>query len=498
MTVERLRLLTRTVCHLISRDLTDRLVHTRDAETVARHRAVAVREAFERLGPLYMKVGQILSTRPDIVPSMIADELGRLHDRVQVMPFSAMEPVLVQDLGPAWRANFSHVNVIRPLGTASLAQVYSGRLRNGKQVVLKVQRPGLAPIMDADMRMLKRATKYVGRCAPRLNATVDLHAMLSIVFDAIRPELDFRLEAQNMDTARQLAHGSGPLMIPDVLHATEHVMVQSFAPGTNIRDADPTDFKDGDRETIGRALLAFMLRGYFEHRFFHADPHPGNILVHPEYGASVIDWGSIGRIDRRTSLHLLSTLLGVAENDGHSAARAWIGMGSATPWADISGFVADCSLITPKLAAATMEELNFGSLFATVLQRSTKRGIRSSPIVSVLGKSFANIDGSVRCLSPEISVIDVFVETLDQIVCFLVKESTSDIQLIRLLMETLTASHSFPASFNDIVRDLANKETTFQFIPRERGATPAGERLRKLTPLALVYLLWRTRRVSEG
>lgn len=496
MTADRLRLLARTVYHLLAEEVTERRTRGKDSETATRRRAVAVREAFERLGPLYMKVGQILSTRPDIVPSAIAEELEKLHDRADTLPFSMMEPVLRQELGPAWRTNFSSVDVVRPLGAASLAQVYSARLRNGDPVVVKVQRPGLAPIMDADMKMLRRATKYAARCAPRFNATIDLHAMLSIVFDAIRPELDFCLEARNMDTARRYTQGFSALTVPKVVHATERVMIQTYAPGVNIRDANPSDFKEEERKNIGRELLAFMLRGYFEHRFFHADPHPGNILVHPEHGASVIDWGSVGKIDRRTSVHLLLMLLGVSQNDGESAARAWVGMGKATPWADMPGFSADCSLITPQVVSATMAELNFGKLFGTVLQRSTKRGIQSSPLVSVLGKSFANIDGSVRYLTPEISVINVFVDILDKIVLSLVKEAASDVQRTRTLVDTLTAFQSAPAQMNDVLRDLANRETTYRLASHERGSMLTERRLDKWVPLAIAYLLWRSRKAS--
>jgi ubiquinone biosynthesis protein len=489
----RLRLLTRVTGELLRREITERR-SSGDVEGAARRRAIAVREAFERLGPLYMKVGQILSTRPDIVPPVLAEELEKLHDQAEVLPFAAMEPVLAADLGPAWRSRFAYLDAARPLGAASLAQVYGGRLRGGEDVVVKVQRPGIAPVMNADMRLLRRATKRLARCAPHFSETVDLPAMLAVVFDAIRPELDFRAEARNMDTARKHVHGFGSLSVPDVLHATERVMIQTFAPGVNIRDADHTAFKDDDREAIGRDLLAFMLRGYFERRFFHADPHPGNILVDPEHGAAVIDWGSIGQIDRHTSMQLMLVLLSVSQNDGQGAARAWTAMGKATPRADLPGFSADISLLTPQVFAATMEELNFGSLFAAVLQRSTKRGIATNPIVSVLGKSFANIDGSVRYFTPEISVIDVFVEVLGQIVHSLVEEATSEIQLTRTLLEGLTSASAVPAQLQDIVRDMANRETTLRSFNHYDESRSISIRTKQLAPLVAVYLLWRGRR----
>lgn len=493
MNAGRLQLLTRIAGGLLKREFTERN-SVDGSEEAARRRAVAVREAFERLGPLYTKVGQVLSTRPDIVPPAIAKELELLHDRADVLPFAVMEPVLSAELGRAWRNRFAYLDMARPLGAASLAQVYKGRLRSGENVVVKVQRPGIAPVLNADMRLLRQATRAVARCTPRFNQTVDLPAMLAVIFDSIRPELDFRTEARNMETAQDHVRDFGSLAVPDVLHATERVMVQSFAPGINIREADRANFKDDDCAEIGRDLLGFMLLGYFERRFFHADPHPGNILVDPEHGAAVIDWGSIGKIDRPMSMHLMRVLLGVSQNDGQSAAHAWTAMGRATRWADLAGFKADMSLLTPSVYSATMEELNFGSLFTTVLQLSTKRGIATSPIVSVLGKSFANIDGSVRYFAPDISVIDVFVGVLDRIMRFLVKEATSQVQLTRTLLEGLTAVSAFPAHMQDIVRDLANRDMTARALTRNDDSGTRGSQARRLVPFALLYLLWRTRR----
>ncbi|MEU1135206.1 AarF/ABC1/UbiB kinase family protein, partial [Streptomyces sp. NPDC005900] len=341
-----------------------------------------MREALESLGPFYIKVGQILSTRPDLVSSAVIEELGKLHDQVSAAPFTDFEAVLAHDLGPAWATGFRDIDTARPLGTASLAQVYRATLADGTPAAVKIQRPGIRALVEADMALLRKTARFIARRSPRFNAVIDINAMLGVVFDAMRPELDFVLEARNMNEARWHTADFKHLTVPTVLTATPRVLIQSLAPGRSIADARPEDFSTDEREGIGRDLLAFMYRSYFLTRTFHADPHPGNILVHPGEPAHLIDWGMVGRIDRPLSTSILLVLLSLAQNDGAATAKAWIEMGHATPWAEVTGFIEDMAALVPQVATASLEELNFGVTLTAVLEHSTKRGIKTSPMIS--------------------------------------------------------------------------------------------------------------------
>lgn len=183
-------------------------------------RAKAVRHALESLGPFYVKLGQILSTRPDMVPQSIRDELQNLHDEVDVQPFSVFEPVLAGDLGPDWKLRFDDIDTVAPLGAASLAQVYRVTLPGGRPAVVKIQRPGIREGVLADMALMRRASRIVARVAPRFNEVIDVEAMLGSVFDAMEPELDFTGEARNMDEAREYVRSFRTLEVPRVLHAS--------------------------------------------------------------------------------------------------------------------------------------------------------------------------------------------------------------------------------------------------------------------------------------
>ncbi|MFD4988204.1 ABC1 kinase family protein [Streptomyces sp. NPDC058374] len=418
-----------------------------------RERAQSLRRAFEQLGPFYMKVGQILSTRPDIVPEYVIPELEKLHDGAAVLPFSALEPVLRAELGARWADKVRDIDTEQPLGAASLAQVYRATLADGRAAVVKIQRPGVRDTVAQDMSILRRTARVGGRLAPRFTAVIDIEAMLEVLFDAMRPELDFTVEARNMRQATGLAAPFEHLAVPEVLLATPRVLVQSLAPGRSIRHAEHDAFDADERLAIGKDLLAFVFRGFFVDRFFHADLHPGNVFAAPGEKATLIDWGMVGRTDRRTGMLLMLILLALARNDGHGLAKAWVELGHATPWAQTGAFASDMAVLVPQIAEASLEELNFGVTLTRILTCSTKRGIRTSPSVAVLGKAFANIEGSVRHLAPELSLIDVFKGEMRHVMLSLVAETVSMEQLASTALELMLGMGTMAGQVRGLVHD---------------------------------------------
>ncbi|UNO44385.1 AarF/ABC1/UbiB kinase family protein [Streptomyces sp. MST-110588] len=469
----------------------------------ARQRAVRIRGALERLGPLYIKVGQILSTRQDMVPHALARELEHLHDRAEVCPFDRMAAVLEADLGRGWHGRFRDFDAARPLGCASLAQAYAATLADGRPVVVKVQRPGITTLMAADMRLLRGATRLLARRTPVLSETIGFDAMLGVIFDAMHDELDFTLEAANMDQARTAVAATPGIEVPAVVHATPRVLIQRRAPGTSIRQADPAAFKDEERERIGTDLLTVMYQGYFIDRRFHADPHPGNIFVCPGGPATLIDWGMVGRIDRHLSMTLMMTLLALANNDAHAVAHTWPEMGRPTAWADIGGFEQDMAAVVPKLASVPLERLEFGASLAALLRHSSRRGIQTNPMIGILGKSFANMEGAVRYLAPHLSVTDILVRQSRRVLAEYARQSLAEPQLAYTALQMLCGLETLLPQARAVGRGLAGGELTVQQAPVTRPFSlvdhRANARLRRterhlLGAAALLWLLRRRRR----
>ncbi|MGQ0466559.1 MAG: ABC1 kinase family protein [Sporichthyaceae bacterium] len=422
-------------------------------------RARAIRHAFEDLGPLYIKVGQMLSTRPDICPEYLITEFEHLHQKVNPGPFHEFEAVLDDEFGGHWSRYFRDIDP-EPIGCASLAQVYKVTLKNGKPAVVKIQRPGVKKDMLEDMALLGKVVRRIGKRFPDMNEVFDLDAMLDVVFTAMRAELDFTLEADNMNAFRDRVADFETLRIPKVRFASERVLVQSMAPGASIRDIDKSKFSEEQCEAIGRDLLTFMFWTFFVDRKFHADPHPGNIFVSPDGEANMIDWGMVGKVDINLSLSMIVIMLSMSMNDGHTLARAWIDAGRATRRADVSGFLSDMGRFVPGIAGQSLERFNFGLQLTKVLTFSSKRGIATSPQIAILGKGFANLEGSIRYLAPGLSITDVFQDEFRLIIQELAREALGQEAAARTAAQAFMLAFNGPAQLRTILTDAANRDTT--------------------------------------
>lgn len=467
MNVTRARFVARTVGGLLTGEI-GRTVGLRttlggdeDRPDRQQQRARAVRQALEELGPLYIKVGQMLSTRPDICPEYLMAEFEHLHAKVSVSPFSEFEPVLEDELGRDWKRYFREVRT-DPLGTASMAQVYYVVLKSGRPAVVKIQRPGVQKMMLDDMDLLATLVRRLAKRMPDFNDVMDLEAMLDVVFTSMRPELDFTIEAENMDDFRDRVEDFDTLHIPEVLYATPRVLVQSLAPGKSIRDVNREDFSEEQREQIGRDLMSFMFWGFFVDRKFHADPHPGNVFISPEGEANLIDWGMVGKVDLNLSIALSVVLLSMGLNDGTTLARTWIEMGRATKRADIAGFINDMGRFVPGIAGQSLERFNFGVQLTSILKFSSKRGIATSPMVSILGKAFANAEGSIRYLAPGLSITDIFEDEFKLISQEIAREMLGRDAAARAASQAFLMGFSGPGQIRSILADMANRDTTMR------------------------------------
>ncbi|WP_221361802.1 ABC1 kinase family protein [Streptomyces beigongshangae] len=436
--------------------------------TIEQQRARAIRLALEELGPLYVKVGQILSTRPDLVPDYIREELALLTDQATVRPFDTFVPALESEIGADWRDSFSSFETERPLGAASLAQVYRATRLDGTPCVVKIQRPGSHGTVLGDMAVLRRVTQVIGRVAPHFNEVIDTGAMLDVIFRAMRDELDFTREAANMKDARKAAKEFRTIKVPKALVATPKVLVQTLADGQAANRLKKDELSHKQRKKMAKEFVAYMFKGIFIERIFHADPHPGNVLVSPDGKAHVIDWGMVGRIDRSISAAMLGALVGMAYNDGPALAQSWIRLGSTTPWSDVNGFTSDIARFVPHVTNASLAELNFGVALTSVLAFSTSRGIQTSPNVSILGKAVANMEGTVRHIHPGLKLADSIRDVLQDILLKMAQDTGSPEQLAQYALHALYALTEGPGQGARLLSDIAGRQLTLHNHTRFR------------------------------
>ena len=366
---------------------------------------VALRRTIEDAGGMFIKLGQVASTRDDILPYEICEELAKLQSAVPPAPRSEMQRVVETELGASVDVAFSEFEW-EPIAAGSIAHAYRAKLVDGSSVIVKVQRPGLHELFERDRRALLATARLLERRTP-LGLSVSPVAMATEFTAGLADELDFAIEANNAHALQLATPDDLPVTIPRVHHdlSTGTVIVQDELLGSSI--ADETSFASG---TIDRAELARnFLRVYFHHVFdegiFHADPHPGNIFVLNDGTIGLIDLGSVGRLTPTQRNAMLSMLLGLATNDVETIRQA----------------VEEIGAFQEEVSAHELERA-IGSLLAQRLAPGMKIGVDTvTELVSLLGefritfqpeltllmRALLSFEGSLRVIDPE---FDIFAE----------------------------------------------------------------------------------------
>jgi len=291
--------------------------------------AQRVLNAFVSLGPVYIKLGQWLSSRADILPQPYLEELAKLQDDVPAAPFEQVKPIIEKDLGPL-EQNFDYINTA-VLSGASLGQVYLAKIKE-KDVVIKVRRPNIDKVVEEDIGILKKflpiAMKFVD---PNLRFSAE--AMLSQFIETIHEEMDYRIESQNLKTIKRNLRDYPRVIIPSVVddHSTEKVLTLEYIPGIKITNVKALDEAGLDRERLVIKAHKVFFTMLLHHNIFHADPHPGNISVTNDGSLILYDFGMVGRLDNETRLRLIRLYLSLVEKDPPRTVNAMNDLGMLIP-----------------------------------------------------------------------------------------------------------------------------------------------------------------------
>lgn len=277
-----------------------------------------VAAALVELGPTYVKLGQVLSTRPDVLPPGYIAAFERLQDNVTAVPFAEVASVLEAELGVDWRARFDRFDEA-PLATASIAQAHTARLHDGTEVVVKVQRPGIGAQVDADLQILRFLLRRAVREWPELEAA-DPEGLLLEFDRTMRGELDFHREAEHMRRFRRNFADHDWVVIPDLVEdcVTGRVIAMSKLEGTPIRRAREAGF---DMRLVGKRYLDVVYEMILIQGFFHGDLHPGNVFVLPDAKLGLIDFGMVGTMTDQMRAQLVTMMFALQKNDHRTIAR---------------------------------------------------------------------------------------------------------------------------------------------------------------------------------
>ena len=294
-----------------------------------RKNARKVLNTFLSLGPVYIKLGQWLSSRADILPQPYLEELSKLQDKVPAAPFEKVKPIIENDLGPI-NENFDSIDP-NPVSGASLGQVYRGSI-SGQQVVVKVKRPGIEKIVAEDLSVLKKILPLALRFVDP-NLRFSAQAMLSQFIETIHEEMDYTNESANLKQIQKDLKKNQKVVVPSVFDdlSSENILTMEYLPGIKVTNVEALDEKGIDRQKLVVDVHKVFFTMLLRHSLFHADPHPGNISVTDDGKLILYDYGMVGRLDNETRLRLIRLYLALVEKDPPRTVNAMNDLGMLTP-----------------------------------------------------------------------------------------------------------------------------------------------------------------------
>jgi ubiquinone biosynthesis protein len=403
------------------------------------------------LGPTFVKLGQILSTRADLLPAEFIEELSVLQDHVEPIPLEAVYRQIEQALGKKAEELFQHIDEA-PLAAASIAQVHRAVTHEGERVVVKVQRPGITERIRADLSVLQSLARM-------LEAVVEetgVYTPTGIVeeFDrAIHEELDFLHEAANI-RAFQATHADRPTVrIPRVHDAlsSRTVLTLEFLEGVKISQVD---LERHDRKTLARNILDDSFRQLFQDGLFHGDPHPGNILVLEGDVIALLDFGMVGRLTHAMQETLVSLCLAVALKDSDSVARILYRAGVPDERANLMGFRTDIESILYRYLPTTLGQVSARNLLRDLLDLAVKYRIRVPKEYAILSRAAVATEGILRSLHPEMNIAEVALPYAKKLLADRYDPSLLQGGLMRTLLRVQSFAHDLPVQVSQVLMDL--------------------------------------------
>ena len=424
-------------------------------------RAARVRMAIEELGPAFIKMGQILSTRPDLVPVDFIRELAKLQDRVPPFPFADIRRIIKEETGKSADDWFDRLEA-KPLASASIGQVHRAMLKDGEEVAVKVQRPKIRKLVEVDLEiMLHLATlaeRHIEELAP--------HRPLKIVEEfarSIEKEMDYTLEATSMERVARTCLHDDAVYIPKVFRevTTKRVLTTEFIDGIKVSRVDRLDEEGYDRKLITKHGADILLTQIFEHGFFHADPHPGNLFVLPNNVICLLDFGMMGRVDRQTREGFVDLIDAVVRRDEPRAARVLVKLTLWDEEPDTRLLAKDVADFMGEHVYRPLKDIRIGKLLNRMLELAAMHRLRIPPEIFLMMKAVSTVESLGKELDPDFDMIahaEPFIKQV-KLARFSPQRLSSDV--VSLLSQYMDFLQIFPKDLLEITRTIRQKKLTF-------------------------------------
>jgi ubiquinone biosynthesis protein len=431
-----------------------------EAATVASADELA--DDLERLGPTFIKLGQLLSTRGDLLPQAYLDSLSRLQDNIEPFKFEEIERIVTSELGVRISKAFSDFDPT-PIAAASLAQVHRATMRDGRSVVVKVQRPNIRELIVDDLEALGEIAEFLD-AHTELGKRYEFVNMLTDLRKSLLGELDFTVESQNLIAIAENLNEFENIVIPDPVEdfTTTRVLTMEYIPGKKITELSPLRLLEIDTLGLANELFRAYLKQMLIDGLFHADPHPGNVFLTPDDQIALLDLGMVGRVTRTFQNNLLRLLLAISEGRGEDAAEAAIKMGEAKEGFDRTAFTRRVGDLVADNSDAVLSRLNAGKVTIEITRISADCWFRLPAEFTMIAKTLLNLDKVVYTLDPSFDPNVIIRERATEILERNIIRSISPSNLLAGAVDVKEFAEKLPSRVNRILDAIGNNDIRFK------------------------------------
>lgn len=412
----------------------------------------------EKLGPTFIKLGQLLSTRADLLPPPYLESLSRLQDQIAPFPYEQVDAIVSGELGVRISKAFAEFES-EPVGAASLAQVHRAYMRDGRAVVVKVQRPDIREQIFADLEALEGVAEFLDSHT-ELGKRYEFQNMLVGLRKSLLQELDFKAEANNLTMFANNLREFDRIVIPEPImdFTTSRVLTMEFIPGKKITDLSPLRLMEIDGPGLADELFRTYLQQMLVDGIFHADPHPGNVFLTDDERIALLDLGMVSRLMGSFHDNLLRLLLAISEGRGEEAAETTIKMGEPKPGFDRSEFVRRVSELVAENANAEISQIDAGQVALEIMRISADCWFRLPQEFTMIAKALLNLDRSVFTLDPAFDPNAVIRERASEILQRNIFKSMSPGNILGGIVEVKEFAEKLPGRVNRILDAVGNND----------------------------------------
>src|SRR5688572_13336307 len=428
----------------------------------------------EKLGPTFIKLGQVLSTRADLLPPSYLEALSRLQDDVEPVPLAEIQKTIEEDLNVRVSKAFLTFDA-EPLASASLGQVHRATLRDGRAVAVKVQRPGIMEQVLSDLTVLDEIAAFVDSHT-KVGKRYEFAPMIREFRKSLMEELDYTTEANHLRTLKRNLVEFPRILVPAPIdsYVSKRVLTMEYVTGTKVTGLNPVALIDVDPEGLADELIKAYLQQILLDGFFHADPHPGNVFITEDGRLALIDLGMVGHLSPTLQDKLLKLILAISEGRGEDAADAAIALGEKRDDFDEEAFKRDVVSVVGHYFGASLKDFQVGRIVLEVNQSAGAHGVKSPAELTMLGKTLLTLDNIARTLAPTLDVNASIRQNASQLMQRRLLKSLSPGTVFTTVLEAKEFAEQLPRRINRVLESLASSQLKLKVEVIDEGAVIDG------------------------